>query len=237
MSQNSLTAPAPFVLDSNGVLKASILDALPWLTHGFGTRLSPDWPESRVAAGAFIRLKQIHSNRVVEASSILPGAIEEGDALVSSDPGAVLCVRTADCVPILLADPRSHAVAAIHAGWRGTVADVAGEAILSMRRLFDTVPADVIAVIGPGIGPCCFEVGPEVSAQFQEIFPERRDLGLRTSLDLSEANRRKILGAGVAAENIAIDPRCTYCEADLFYSWRREGAAAGRMTAAIGRVY
>lgn len=237
MPENSLTPPAPFPLDSNGVLKAPILDALPWLIHGFGTRLSPDWPESRVARGTFARLKQIHSHRVVEARSIPPDTITEGDALVSSDPGTVLCVRTADCVPILLAHPRSHAVAAIHAGWRGTLADVAGEAILSMRRLFDTVPAELIAAIGPGIGPCCFEVGPEVSVQFQGIFPERRDLGLRTRLDLAEANRREILGAGVAAENIAVDPRCTYCEADYFHSWRRENAAAGRMTAAIGRVY
>ncbi len=236
MPQNSLTIGTPFVLDADGVLKAPILDAFPWLTHGFGTRLSAEWPERGFTGGALVRLKQVHSNRVVDAGSIPHGMIEEGDALVAARPGTLVSVRTADCIPILIADPRSHAVAAIHAGWRGTVAGIAGATILSMRRLFDSVPEDLVAAIGPGIGPCCFEVGPEVSAQFQETFPERADLGLHTSVDLAEANRRKLIGGGLIPGNILIDARCTRCEGHLFHSWRRDGAKAGRMTAAIGRI-
>ncbi len=225
-----------FVLDERSVLKASTLGALPWLAHGFGTRLSPGWPENALSGGRIVRLKQVHSNRVVDAGSIPPDAIEEGDALIAAGPGELLCIRTADCVPILLADPRSHAVAAIHAGWRGTVAGVATATVLSLRRRFGAIPADLVAAIGAGIGPCCFEVGPEVSAQFQDIFPERDDMGLRTSLDLAEANRRKLIGAGLVPGNIVIDSRCTRCDEALFHSWRREGTAAGRMTAAIGRI-
>ena len=237
MPQNSLTPLAPFVLDGHGVLKAPILDALPWLTHGFGTRVSPDWPENGWAGAGIVRLKQIHSNRVVDAGSLSPDAIDEGDALIAAHPGKLLCIRTADCIPILIADPRSHAVAAVHAGWRGTVADVAGATILSMRRLFGATLGDLLAAIGPGIGPCCFEVGPEVSAQFRVIFPERDDLGIHTSIDLAEANRRKLIGAGLAPENIVSDGRCTRCDRAFFHSWRRDGPAAGRMTAAIGEAY
>ena len=225
-----------FVLDERGVLKASILGALPWLAHGFGTRLSPGWPENAHSGGRIIRLKQIHSSRVVDAGTVSPDAVEEGDALIASDPGHLLCIRTADCVPILLADPRSRAVAAVHAGWRGTVTGVAAATVLTLRRFSGASPEDLVAAIGAGIGPCCFEVGPEVSAQFQKIFPERDDMGLRTSLDLAEANRRMLVGAGLVPGNIVIDSRCTRCEETLFHSWRREGAAAGRMTAAIGRI-
>lgn len=225
-----------FVLDKHGVLKAPILDALPWLTHGFGTRLSPDWPENGWGGAGIVRLKQIHSNRVVDAALIRPNFVEEGDALVASEPGALLSIRTADCIPILIADARSRAVAAVHAGWRGTVADVAGATILTLRRLYDAFPEDLVAAIGPGIGRCCFEVGPEVSAQFQSTFPERGDLGLRASLDLTEANRRKLIAAGLSPQNIAIDARCTRCGEAFFHSWRRDGATAGRMTAAIGKA-
>ena len=237
MPQNPLIPREPFPLDGQGFLKAPIFHALPWLRHGFGTRLSPDWPENRWAGAGIVRLKQIHSNRVVDAGSLSPDIVEDGDALIAAHPGKLLCIRTADCIPILIADPRSHAVAAIHAGWRGTVADVGGATILAMRRLFGAIPQDLLAAIGPGIGPCCFEVGPEVSAQFREIFPERNDLGIHASVDLSEANRRKLIGAGLDPENIVSDTRCTRCDGAFFHSWRRDGAAAGRMTAAIGGAY
>ena len=157
------------------------------------------------------------------------GQIGEGDALIASQPGATVAVKTADCVPLLLVDERKRRVAAVHAGWRGTLAAIAQAAI----RALEAEPADVRAAIGPAIGPCCFEVGPEVAREFQAIFPERADLEARTTLDLVEANRRLLIAAGIAPERIDSANLCTRCEEE-FHSFRRDRERAGRMYSWIG---
>jgi YfiH family protein len=122
-----------------------------------------------------IALRQIHSDivQVVNSSNSEPsGDALKGDALITSEPGILLVVQTADCVPILLADKKRRAVAAIHAGWRGTLQRIAEKALGRMQMEFGTSPQDVIAALGPGIGQCCFEVGPEVAAEFAAKFPE-----------------------------------------------------------------
>jgi YfiH family protein len=178
-----------FRLDSDDVFREEALDRLPWVQHGFGTRLSTGWPNTTSLATA----KQIHSDRVLLVES--PGPQDDGDALISNVPGIALAIRTADCLPILVADPRNRAVAAIHAGWRGVVSEIAPKTIEAMRRQFDSKPEDLVIAIGPGIGACCFEVGPEVAARF--------DLSGRSKIDLVETLCRQLGRNGVATGQIS----------------------------------
>ena len=172
-------------------------------------------------------LKQVHSDRCVAASG-RTGVLGQGDALLENVPGAVVAVKTADCLPILLVDERHRAVAAVHAGWRGTVARIVQRAVAAMRETFGTEPADLHAAIGPGIGPCCYQVGPEVAAQF--------GVHGRTHLDLADANRRQLVETGVPGERVYLSGLCTMCRAAEFYSFRREKEAAGRMYSFAGIV-
>jgi YfiH family protein len=209
-----------FRRDSGDVFRSEALDDLPWLQHGFGTRLSAGWPNTTNLATA----KQIHSDRVLLVQSSGPQG--EGDALITNLPGISLAIRTADCLPILIADPVNRAVAAIHAGWRGVVSEIAPQAIEAMRRQFGTKPSDLVIAIGPGIGACCFEVGPEVAVQF--------GLSGRTKIDLVETMCRQLGRNGVKAGQISTAGLCSYCDPELFESYRRDREAAGRMVAMIG---
>jgi YfiH family protein len=168
-------------------------------------------------------LKQIHSNVVLLADE--PGVVGEGDALITSRPGLAVSVRTADCYPILLADVRNRAIAAIHAGWRGTSAQIVIRTLQKMNLEFGTEPGDVSAAIGPGIGVCCYEVGEDVARQF--------GFAQRTHLDLMSENRKQLEQAGVSPQNIQALDVCTFCDAERFFSYRREKEKAGRMTSFI----
>jgi YfiH family protein len=205
------------------------LAAFSWLEHGFGTRLSSGWLDARRLA----HLKQVHSNKVITAREA-DGCLGEGDALLTSIPGLLLAVRTADCLPIILTDPKSKAVAVIHAGWRGLVSGILYNSVRKMEDNFSTLGKNLHAAIGPGIGPCCYQVGPEVATQFQPWFPERADLGSQTTLDLPETARRQLLQAGVPSTQIETAAVCTCCHAEEFFSYRREGGRAGRMWSAAG---
>jgi hypothetical protein len=209
------------------VYRAEKLDQLSWLDHGFGTRLSAEWPDYALLA----TLRQIHSDKVLVADHA--GIIGEGDALISAQPGLTLAIRTADCLPLLIADPRNKTVAAVHAGWRGVVHEVAPKTVEAMARQFGSRPEDLTAVLGPTIGACCFEVGPEVAIQFARFFPERQDLSVRTKIDLAEAVVRQLRRIGVPSGQIGTCRLCTYCQSGSFHSYRRDGAAAGRMISAI----
>ncbi len=202
---------------------------LPWLEHGFETRNA-----ARPTGGFQVaRLRQIHSAIVVRPTGQEVDC-GEGDALISDEPGRLLTVRTADCVPILLADPERRAVAAVHAGWRGVVAGVLPQAVARLRELFHTQPEDLIVAIGPCIRAHAFEVGAEVAAQFQELFPERGDLDQRTHIDLAEACRRQLAATGAAMEHVFDCECCTVTDAALWHSFRRDKDAAGRMQAFVG---
>lgn len=194
-------------------------DGLPWLQHGFGTRLSTEWP----TVGSLATAKQIHSDRILLVQS--PGPQGEGDAMISNVPGIGLAVRTADCLPILMADPPNRAVAAIHAGWRGVVSKIAVKTVETMRQQFGTKPEDLVVAIGQGIGACCFEVGPEVAVQF--------GLSGRAKVDLVETTCRQLGRSGVSARQISSAGLCSYCGSELFESYRRDREAAGRMISMI----
>lgn len=205
-----------FYRDSRQVYRVTELDALSWLVHGFGTRLS-DIP---ALFANLATLKQIHSAECVSACG-RTGVLGQGDALLENTPGGVVAVKTADCIPVLLVDDRHRAVAAVHAGWRGTAAEVVLRAASAMGREFATRPEDLHAAIGPGIGKCCYEVGPEVAAQF-------RGQG-RMHLDLPDTNRIQLIQFGVAAEKIYVAGMCTQCGVAEFHSFRRDKEQAGRL--------
>lgn len=208
-----------FRLDRDEVFREEVLDGLPWVQHGFGTRLSTGWPNTTGLATA----KQIHSNRVLLVKS--PGPQDEGDAMISNVPGIALSIRTADCLPILIADPRNRAVAAIHAGWRGVVSEIAPKTMEAMSVQFDSKPEELVIAIGPGIGACCFEVGPDVAVRFQ--------LSGRSKVDLVETVCRQLGRNGVTARQINAAKLCSKCNPELFESYRRDREAAGRMVAVI----
>lgn len=218
-----------FTLHSDGILRADAFSALPWLEHGFETRESRCLPRGyRVAT-----LKQVHSARVTLVREE-EGVLGEADALVTRYPGALLSIRTADCVPILIADPDARAVAAVHAGWRGVVAGVLPRAVETMQTEFGSRAGSLLASIGPCIRRDAFEVGEEVAAQFQDLFPERRDLDRKTHVDLAEACARQLAAMGVPAEAVFDCGRCSYREAALFHSFRRDREASGRMVSFVG---
>jgi polyphenol oxidase len=207
-----------FYRDPLHIYRVAELDELPWLAHGFGTRFS-DVPS---LIRPLATLKQIHSAGCVEAGG-RQGVLGEGDALLEDTPGNAVAVKTADCIPVLLADERNRAVAAVHAGWRGTVANIAVRAIEAMHARFGTRPGDLRAAIGPGIGECCYEVGPEVAAQFGREG--------RVHIDLAAENRRQLEQAGVPL--IAVAGLCTTCNQE-FHSFRRDREQAGRMHSFAG---
>jgi polyphenol oxidase len=214
-----------FQLDSRNVFQASELRQLDWLDHGFGTRASDSWvPEP------YAWVRQIHSVTVLAANS--PGCLGRADALISNTPGVYVAVRTADCVPLLIADPQTKAVGAVHAGWKGTAQSIAARAVEEMTRLFSSRPEDLIVAIGPCICGKCYEVGPEVAHQFREWFPERPDLDRKTRIDLAEANRRQLLQSGVKPGRIQGAGLCTLCSADRFHSHR--AGSPGRMVSSVG---
>ncbi len=210
---------------SDGLWRSSLLAGEKWLEHGFGTAV-------RSPAGPYLSLKQVHSTITADASCWSPDL--EGDALISSAPGVAVAVKTADCVPILLADPVRKVVAAVHAGWRGTVEGIAEHAVRELARRYDCEPRHLLAALGPSIGPCCFEVGPEVAPLFQKLFPERRDLDRTTRVDLRKANLRILARAGVPPARIdGENAPCTFCGGSEFHSWRRDRLADSRMFSAI----
>ena len=212
--------------DSLHVYRFPELDAWEWLVHGFGTKLS-DIP---ARFDNLAMLKQIHSAACVPAEG-RSGVLGEGDALLENSPGSVVAVKTADCIPLLLVDQRRRAVAAVHAGWRGTAARIAAKTVEAMGRRFSTQPGDLHAAIGPGIGKCCYEVGSEVAAQFGE--PLLGNHG-RTHIDLALANRRQLEEVGVTPERIYASNLCTMCRPEEFHSFRRDKEAAGRMYSFVG---
>lgn len=168
----------------------------------------------------------------------------EADGLVSDALGVTLGVFVADCIPALIADGRTGAFAAVHAGWRGTVAGVLPAAVRALATEFGARPGDLRIAFGPAIGPCCFEVGEEVVAAFAALLPDARESGVvlpsprgaagKSNVDLKAANRIVLERAGVSPEAIDNSPECTHCDRARFFSFRRDGSA-GQQMGVIGR--
>jgi polyphenol oxidase len=291
------------------ILRATHLSKLPWLVHGFSTRMSgfsrlyggdalnlgftPDDSSATVERNrsAFLRelgatgrergsearktpsrpgfkswplvtVRQIHSDVIHFVDS--PAASQlVGDGLVTGTPGLLVGIQTADCLPLILVDPKRRAVGVFHAGWRGTVRRIAEKGVGEMVRWFGSRPRDLKAAIGPGIQSCCYEVGEEVREKFESQFayaaklfreveesdpvrekypmlfltaraPGHSVLPKKIFLDLVEANRQQLLAAGVPAKSIEASPLCTSCHTDQLFSYRAEKGKTGRMMAVAG---
>ncbi len=201
------------------------------------------------ASGAFtmLRASQVHGVRILrvrrrdEPATV---ASEQADGLCSDEPGLGLSVHVADCTPILLACPRTGACAALHAGWRGTVAGMARAGVDAMVSQFSCRPADLRAALGPCIGPCCFEVGGEVVDAFMAAMPAARNNGVivpvaghKSHIDLRCFHKSELEAAGVLRENIDASTDCTLCDAERrFYSFRGAGRATGQSVGFILHV-
>jgi YfiH family protein len=213
------------------------------LVHGFEQRRGPvggeerDETRLRVAtalepSGQLFLLKQVHGARVLRAPW---KGWPEADAAVAEARGNLLGIETADCLPVLIVDPVRRAVAAAHAGWRGTAAGVAREAVAALVA-GGSRTEDLIAATGPGIGPCCYEVGEELRSAFGErgadfFCPGPRG---RPHLDVRAANERQLREAGIPESRIHRVSDCTRCRADLYHSYRRDGKQSGRMINYVG---
>ena len=194
-----------------------------------------------VNVGGLVRMRQVHGADLYEptAGSRMPAASDEwpqADIAVTRDPSFALVVKTADCVPILLADSRTGAVAAVHAGWKGTAAGAVMTAVEALEDKYGTKPSDLVAAVGPSIGECCYEVGAELAPNFSR-HPDVQHwfdtAGVKPRLNLWRATRDQLERAGVPAQRIHISGLCTADHPQLFYSYRRDGARAGRLVAAI----
>jgi polyphenol oxidase len=208
----------------------------------------------QVQGFATAAVHQIHSSKILQAvlkdqtaTYLAPERHSEpdsrtpepaADALFTDKPKLLLTVRIADCLPVLLVGLQQRAVAAIHAGWRGTLDCITEKAVVQLQQTLNVNPCNLIALLGPSIRSCCYEVGSEVADAFRKRFADsdrlfRQERG-RHFLDLATAARAQLANAGISPERILASNLCTRCHADLFYSFRREGAAAGRMVAVIG---
>jgi YfiH family protein len=210
-------------------------------------------------------LRQFHSSGVAVAGPADHRRERpcKGDGLVTAEPGLLLAIQTADCVPVLVADRRQRVVAAFHAGWRGTVKRIVESGVGRMRLEFGCRPQDLVAAIGPAIGACCYAVGEEVLQEFESQFDYARELfsevystdpvrtrypmlfltqrapghspiGPAIHLDLWEANRRQLLAAGLDPRSIQTVGGCTACHPEWFFSHRASRGHAGRMMSVIG---
>lgn len=187
-------------------------------------RLQELLPGSRIVC-----LNQVHSDRIIRAEHVSDGSFPEADGVISEDPAVVLCIRTADCVPVLLWADDAPVIAAVHAGWRGLAGGILPKAV----RLMGECGAQKIHVsMGPSIGPCCYEVGPEVIHALRTE-PDRRDAD-RSFVDLHRVARDQVLTAGIARDRIHQVQSCTCCNRGSFFSHRRDGESTGRNISVIG---
>lgn len=185
-------------------------------------------------------VRQVHGNsvRVVEG---LPAEGGEHDALITGQSGVALCIRTADCLPILIRDDRRGVIGAVHAGWRGSMRRVAATTVEAMGTRFGSLPRDIIAALGPAAGSCCYEVDRPVLSLLRSEFPYWEALirsrgSDKAMLDLAEWNARQLLDVGLQADRIIRSGVCTICHPEGLYSYRRDGHSKGGMVSAILKV-
>jgi hypothetical protein len=187
-----------------------------------------DIPSETLAFG-----HQIHSSIVNVVETV--GYAGEGDGLITRTAEVVLTIQVADCVPLFVHSSDSGAIGLFHAGWRGALAGIIEEGISLMASQCDAVPSQMEALLGPSIGPCCYEIRGDVSTYFPDLFLRKKNRE-HSFLDLPGFVKEKLMSAGITADNIFMDGRCTFCSEEHFHSFRRDGDAAGRIICFLGRM-
>ena len=189
----------------------------------------------------FVVANQTHSDHIYVVTDTqtkgwkgMEDAIEDCDALMSDRPGVVLAVLTADCVPVLLYDPEHKAVAAVHAGWKGTNAHIVSKTVAKMSEVYGSDPSQLIAGIAPAIGKCCYEVGKDVAQHFFDVEEAIESKGEKYMLDLPYINKYQIIEAGLQEAYIQLSGICTACNTKHFFSYRKEQGCSGRFMSLIG---
>ena len=257
------------------------LNLVPWLVHGFSLRhainsklkTTLDFNNQiynkkrestrkqfiKILTGEnlpLVLLNQTHSEKIHCLKRFPPeNSIQEGDALITTLPKILLGIQVADCLSVLVVDTSKRVIAAIHAGWRGLLKGVVSKTIALMQSHYFANPRNCIAVIGPSIGPCCYEVGNEVATPFRRIFknhpsifnarlkPHTHPIGshnplrydpITKHLNLSAACRYQLQSSGLDLHNISSDPPCTFCHNEVFFSYRANKGVTARMLALIG---
>jgi hypothetical protein len=181
---------------------------------------------------------QVHGTEILAADK--PGRHKGFDALITDKKNLFLCIFTADCYPVLIFDPRHQAAGAVHAGWKGSAGHIVMKTIAAMQKNFNSIPGECFAWIGTGISADAYEVGLEVAREFppenwrRSTFSEENDTYM---LDLSLANYQQLLASGIPQSNIERSRFCSFCDSDLFYSYRRDNGKTGRMVSLIGIRY
>lgn len=224
-----------------GYLMISRWKRISFLRHGFGTAAGKEKDLGKIAQEEGFRilsLQQTHSD-VIQIVRSFPDVKLKGDALVTATPRIFLVIRTADCLPALIADESQKVVAAVHCGWRGTCQRVIQKAVQALKSFFDCRPCSLLAALGPAIAGRCYEVGEEVRAGFKvqglpkEVFSDGAQQEGKYLLDLRRANRLQLLEAGLEEKNIFSTDLCTHCEENLI-SYRRDRKTKARMLNFIG---
>jgi YfiH family protein len=225
---------APYSLSlalHTGELSERIVSNRKWIEKAFGIEEKLD----------FVVADQTHSDNIhivtakeTKGWKSLESAIADCDALVTDQKGVMLGVLTADCVPVLMYDPVRGVVAAVHAGWKGTKAQITVKTVRKMQEVYGCDPSDIIAGIAPAIGPCCYEVGEEVAKHFFDVSKGYMTKGEKYMLNLPFINKTQLMGAGLKEEHIELSGICTACETARFFSYRKEQGCSGRFMSLIG---
>jgi len=189
-----------------------------------------------LAVDNMIYMNQIHGSDVVVVDEKMP-VVPTCDAMVTNQPNLALCVLTADCIPIILVDDKNNAIAAVHAGWRGTVQEIVAKTLKTMQQQYDSKPENILAYMGPGIQPCCYQVGDEVYEAVKQSIPGFEMVIQLTSkgyrLDLQAANRQVLMALGVDDHNIYLDKTCVCCQSQTYFSYRADNGQTGRMAMSV----
>jgi YfiH family protein len=186
-----------------------------------------------IPAERWVTAEQVHGGDVAQVTEVAAGwKIPGVDALVTDVPDLPLALFYADCASLFFYDPAQRAIGLAHAGWRGTVAEIAIRTARGMAEAFGSRPKELLVGLGPHIGPCCYEVGEEVVTALERWEGAIQHREERAFADLGAANRAQLLSAGISKENIYQADPCTSCDVDAFFSYRREGPT-GRMAAVL----
>jgi YfiH family protein len=211
------------------MIRSALLEKVAGIVHGFGTRTDEPPPN-------LVTSQQVHGTEILEVREIPSAPLEGYDILITGRPGIAVAVKTADCQPILMIEPQKRLVAAVHAGWKGTLQRAAQVAV---RKIIERggVLENIVACLGPNMVGRCFEVEVGVQNDFEKEFPGWPILTPKNDakwlLDVSETNRRQLLEIGIPEKQIDRIDLCTHCRPDLFWSYRRDGEEAGRMVSFI----